>query len=62
LTLSVGKTQEAFDRGVIELLVNGGIVVALVLAIFMTRIVDKSPETADSSKARVKTAAKRSAK
>jgi uncharacterized membrane protein (DUF373 family) len=62
LTLSIGKTQEAFDRGVIELLVNGGIVVALVLAIFLTRIVDRGPETADSSKARVKNVAKRSAK
>jgi len=45
LTLSTGKTQEAFDRGVVELLVNGGIVVALVLAIFMTRLVDKDSES-----------------
>jgi uncharacterized membrane protein (DUF373 family) len=44
LTLSVGKTPEAFERGVIELLVNSGIVVALVLAIFMTRLADKDSE------------------
>jgi hypothetical protein len=37
LTLSTGKTAEAFDRGIIELIVNGGIVVALVLAILITR-------------------------
>ena len=45
LTLSVGKTPEAFERGVIELLVNSGIVVALVLAIFMTRLADKDSES-----------------
>ena len=43
LTLSIGKTPEAFERGIIELLVNGGIVVALVLAIFMTRIAERQP-------------------
>jgi uncharacterized membrane protein (DUF373 family) len=43
LTLSVGKTPEAFERGIIELLVNGGIVVALVLAIFMTRVAERRP-------------------
>lgn len=37
LTLSSGKTAEAFDRGILELIVNGGIVLALVLAIFITR-------------------------
>jgi uncharacterized membrane protein (DUF373 family) len=37
LTLSSGKTAEAFDRGIIELIVNGGIVIALVIAIFVTR-------------------------
>lgn len=37
LTLSTGKTAEAFDRGIIELIVNGGIVIALVIAIFVTR-------------------------
>jgi uncharacterized membrane protein (DUF373 family) len=62
LTLSTGKTQEAFDRGVVELLVNGGIVVALVLAIFLTRIVDKGSENVDSPIAGGKKAAKRSAK
>jgi hypothetical protein len=39
----VGKTPEAFERGIIELLVNGGIVVALVLAIFMTRVAERQP-------------------
>jgi uncharacterized membrane protein (DUF373 family) len=37
LTLSTGKTAEAFDRGIIELIVNGGIVIALVVAIYVTR-------------------------
>ena len=62
LTLSIGKTPEAFERGVIELLVNGGIVVALVLAIFMTRLVDKGTESAEVSKVGGKTSAKRVAK
>ena len=43
MTLSIGKTPEAFERGIIELLVNGGIVVALVLAIFMTRVAERQP-------------------
>jgi uncharacterized membrane protein (DUF373 family) len=59
LTLSIGKTPEAFERGVIELLVNGGIVIALVLAIFMTRLVDKGTEEPQPSKASGKTGAKR---
>ena len=46
LTLSIGKTPEAFERGIIELLVNGGIVIALVLAIFMVRVSEKAPENA----------------
>jgi uncharacterized membrane protein (DUF373 family) len=37
LTLSSGKTAEAFDRGILELIVNGGVVLALVVAIFITR-------------------------
>ena len=37
LTLSSGKTAEAFDRGILELIVNGGVVLALVLAIFITK-------------------------
>jgi uncharacterized membrane protein (DUF373 family) len=41
LTLSIGKTPEAFERGIIELIVNGGIVIALVLAILMTRMAEK---------------------
>jgi uncharacterized membrane protein (DUF373 family) len=44
LTLSIGKTPEAFERGIIELLVNGGIVIALVLAIFMTRRAEQESE------------------
>jgi uncharacterized membrane protein (DUF373 family) len=44
LTLKIGKTPEAFERGIIELLVNGGIVVALVFAIFMTRIAERESE------------------
>jgi hypothetical protein len=44
LTLSIGKTPEAFERGIIELLVNGGIVIALVLAIFMTRRAEQPTE------------------
>ena len=48
LTLSVGKTQEAFERGIIELLVNGGIVIALVLAIFMTRVAEHRFEVSRS--------------
>jgi uncharacterized membrane protein (DUF373 family) len=48
LTLSIGKTPEAFERGIIELLVNGGIVIALVLAIFMTRRAEQAPEATNS--------------
>jgi uncharacterized membrane protein (DUF373 family) len=44
LTLSIGKTPEAFERGIIELIVNGGIVIALVLAIFMTRLAERESE------------------
>ena len=54
LTLSIGKTPEAFERGIIELLVNGGIVIALVLAIFMVRVSEKNPGSQPS--ARVRTA------
>jgi len=50
LTLSIGKTPEAFERGITELLVNGGIVVALVLAIFMTRVAERQPGANSSSK------------
>ncbi len=37
LTLTTGKTSEAFERGILELIVNGGIVIALVVAILITR-------------------------
>ncbi len=50
LTLSIGKTPEAFERGIIELLVNGGIVVALVLAIFMTRVAERQPGASSGRK------------
>lgn len=52
LTLSIGKTPEAFERGIIELLVNGGIVIALVLAIFMTRAAERVPEPKQAVRAR----------
>jgi uncharacterized membrane protein (DUF373 family) len=48
LTLSIGKTPEAFERGIIELLVNGGIVIALVLAIFMTRRAEQPAEASNA--------------
>jgi uncharacterized membrane protein (DUF373 family) len=48
LTLSIGKTPEAFERGIIELLVNGGIVIALVLAIFMTRRAEQPVEASNA--------------
>jgi len=55
LTLSTGKTAEAFDRGIIELIVNGGIVLALVIAIFITRHAEQAPSQAPkSSQKRVK--------
>jgi uncharacterized membrane protein (DUF373 family) len=44
LTLKIGKSPEDFERGIIELLVNGGIVVALVFAIFLTRAAEKQSE------------------
>ena len=50
LTLKIGKTPEDFDRGIIELLVNGGIVVALVFAIFMTRIAEKESEGKEANR------------
>ena len=44
LTLSIGKTPEAFERGITELLVNGAIVISLVLAIFITRMAERENE------------------
>jgi hypothetical protein len=38
LTLGTYKDQEAFYRSLLELGVNAGIVVALVLAIYMSRM------------------------
>jgi uncharacterized membrane protein (DUF373 family) len=54
LTLSIGKTPEAFERGIIELLVNAGIVLALVVALFMTRRAEQVPERATPKKSRPK--------
>jgi uncharacterized membrane protein (DUF373 family) len=50
LTLKIGKTPEDFERGIIELLVNGGIVVALVFAIFMTRIAERESESKEPNR------------
>ncbi len=50
LTLSTGKTPEAFDRAIIELIVNGGIVVALVLAILITRHAENAHQPASPKK------------
>ena len=43
LTLNTGKTPEAFERAVIELGVNAGIVLALVIAIYITRRSEPRP-------------------
>jgi uncharacterized membrane protein (DUF373 family) len=50
LTLSTGKTPEAFDRAIIELIVNGGIVIALVVAILITRQAEKTQQLAAPKK------------
>jgi uncharacterized membrane protein (DUF373 family) len=50
LTLSTGKTPEAFDRAIIELIVNGGIVVALVVAILITRQAEKTQQLSTRKK------------
>ena len=50
LTLSTGKTPEAFDRAIIELIVNGGIVVALVVAILITRQAEKTQQLSTPKK------------
>ena len=42
LTLSDNKSEEAFERGIIELGVNSGIVLALILGIFLTRRIESS--------------------
>jgi uncharacterized membrane protein (DUF373 family) len=43
MTLSSGKTQEQFDRAILELAVSAGIVVALVFAIFLSRASNNFP-------------------
>jgi uncharacterized membrane protein (DUF373 family) len=50
LTLSTGKTPEAFDRAIIELIVNGGIVIALVVAILITRQAEKTQQLSTPKK------------
>lgn len=50
LTLSTGKTTEAFDRGILELIVNGGIVIALVVAILITRQAENAHSLATPKK------------
>ncbi|MCF8549946.1 MAG: phosphate-starvation-inducible PsiE family protein [Pontimonas sp.] len=50
LTLSTGKTTEAFDRGILELIVNGGIVIALVVAILITRQAENAHSLASPKK------------
>lgn len=56
LTLSIGKTPEAFERGIIELLVNSVIVIALVLAIFMIRVAERNPEQRPRSRTKASNA------
>lgn len=53
LTLKIGKTSEDFERGIIELLVNGGIVVALVFAILMTRVAEKESQGKETNRKKV---------
>lgn len=48
LTLASGKSQVEFDRSVIELGVSAGIVVALVFAIFLSKVAGSLPS--DSTK------------
>jgi uncharacterized membrane protein (DUF373 family) len=50
LTLSTGKTPDAFDRAIIELIVNGGIVIALVVAILITRQAEKTQQLSTPKK------------
>ena len=47
MTLAYGKTQQEFDRAVIELGVSAGIVVALVFAIFLSRASNNFPAKSD---------------
>ena len=47
MTLAYGKTQQEFDRAVIELGVSAGIVVALVFAIFLSRASNNFPPKSD---------------
>jgi hypothetical protein len=49
MTLSE-KTQEDFDRAVIELGISSAIVVALVLAIFLAKLAESLPQKISSGK------------
>ena len=50
MTLGAEKPQESFDRAVIELGVSSGIVVALVFAIFLSKVADNTVAKVASSK------------
>ena len=45
LTLNTDKTQEAFDRGIIELGINTVIVLVLIFGIFLTQRMPRSPSS-----------------
>lgn len=50
MTLGAEKPQESFDRAVVELTVSSGIVVALVFAIFLSKVSDSAVSKAASTK------------
>jgi hypothetical protein len=50
MTLGSGKTREQFDRAVIELGISTIIVVALVLAIFLSKVAEDSVAKAIAKK------------
>ena len=50
MTLETEKPQDSFERAVIELLVSAGIVVALVFAIFLSRVSDNAINRASPQK------------
>jgi uncharacterized membrane protein (DUF373 family) len=45
LTLNTDKTQQAFDRGIIELGINTVIVLVLIFGIFLTQRMPRSPSS-----------------
>jgi uncharacterized membrane protein (DUF373 family) len=50
MTLGAEKPQESFDRAIVELTVSSGIVVALVFAIFLSKVSDSAVSKAASTK------------